>query len=291
MNKKFLQGKVKQVKENGTITGAIASTQSKDRDGDILIQNGWMLDNFRKNPVLLWSHNPFEVPIGKVLNIDVQNDQLVFDAEFAVEDELGARIFKLVQGGFLNTFSVGYIPKMKNENGDTTQMELLEISVVNIPSNQDARVSRDYKEFMEYEKGVDFKKKAMDAGIMMEHLDHMDEAVTQMESSIEAMRTEVGGQEQDAKKPEEEKKVEVTEEKAGREISAKNRNLISVSIDAMSQAVTSLKELLDTSETPKEAKVPEVKSTKRDAQTLKVMRLAAKALDHALYLQKRKGVK
>lgn len=150
MNKKTVLAYTKSVKDNG-ITGAIASTEAVDRDGDVLVQAGWQLDNFLKNPVMLWSHNPFELPIGKVTKIGVEGTQLVFDAEFAIEENDHAKkVFDLMKGGFLNTFSVGFIPK-EHKDGKITKMELLEISVVPIPANQEATVSREYKSFMQWE--------------------------------------------------------------------------------------------------------------------------------------------
>ena len=35
----------------------VASDESVDRYGDIIRASGWQLDNFRKNPVLLFAHD------------------------------------------------------------------------------------------------------------------------------------------------------------------------------------------------------------------------------------------
>ena len=41
---------------DGSFT-AIASTNSVDRHGEIVDNNGWELKSFKKNPVILWAHD------------------------------------------------------------------------------------------------------------------------------------------------------------------------------------------------------------------------------------------
>ena len=36
---------------------AVASTNSVDRHGEIVDNNGWDLKSFKKNPVILWGHD------------------------------------------------------------------------------------------------------------------------------------------------------------------------------------------------------------------------------------------
>jgi len=143
----YAKGFVKEVKENGTITGAVASTGSLDRDEEILDPNGWELDNFLKAPRLLWSHKAFDLPIGRVdrIWIDKSTGELKFDATFAEkENDFAKKVADLMRGGFLNTFSVGFIPK-EREGNRITKQELLEISVVNVPANPEARLNSLYK--------------------------------------------------------------------------------------------------------------------------------------------------
>jgi HK97 family phage prohead protease len=149
LKKIFAKGFVREIKENGTIIGAVASTGSLDREGEVLEPYGWRLDNFRKAPRLLWSHMAHELPIGKVTKIAVEvgSGALIFDAEFAEkENDFAKKVADLVRGGFLNTFSVGFMPL--NQDGNRyLEQELLEISVVNIPANAEARLSLAFKSF------------------------------------------------------------------------------------------------------------------------------------------------
>ena len=126
----------------------IASSEDVDRYGDIIRSDGWQLDNFRTNPVLLFGHRSRELPIGRVNNI-YTNDakQLIAEAEFASKEvnDFADSVYKMVKAGFLNGASVGFAPtKMPNDIKDPTTnawtgyefiaQELLELSVVSIPA-------------------------------------------------------------------------------------------------------------------------------------------------------------
>ena len=155
--KQYINAYVKEIKEGGNIIGAVATTDTPDRDGEILSIEGWELDNFIKNPVLLWGHDSRALPIGKVSNLRRVKNSLLFDAQFAVEEnDFAAKVSKLVAGGYLNTFSVGFLPKQK-EGDRYTKQELLEISVVNVPANPEAEVSRAYKDFQKTVKSIEKK--------------------------------------------------------------------------------------------------------------------------------------
>jgi len=125
----------------------IASTATPDRMGDIIEQSGWVLDNYKKNPVILWQHRSSE-PIGRANNIQVTERGLEVQIEFMPEDvnPTAARIEKMVKEGFLNAVSVGFDPIEYTER-DTdswsyhfTKQELLEISIVTVPANAEALV-------------------------------------------------------------------------------------------------------------------------------------------------------
>lgn len=156
--KRFAKGFVVETKEN-VITGAVASTGSLDRDNEVIDPMGWQLDNFKKAPRLLWSHNARELPIGKVNKIFLdEKGNLRFDAEFASkENDFAAKVEKLMKNGFLNTFSVGFIPH-EFDGSIIKKAELLEISVVNIPANPEARLSHEYKSFEENLEKLEIKE-------------------------------------------------------------------------------------------------------------------------------------
>lgn len=154
MKRKFNQGEkayiqmpveVKSIdKDLGTLE-AIFSTQDVDRHGDVVLQDGWDLSNFKKNPVILNSHNYGDAAevIGKASQVKIDGKKLVGKITFAVNENPKAKvIFDLYAGGFLNAFSVGFIPTKFKENKDGTkdwytieEAELLEVSAVSVPAN------------------------------------------------------------------------------------------------------------------------------------------------------------
>ena len=115
-----------------------------DRQRDVIYQSGWRLDNFKKNPILLYAHNYASVPIGRVPDIRVEGDALVGSLDFA-PTPFAEEIRALVEGGYLNTFSVGFRPLKQAYNAvrdgiDFLEQELLEISIVPVPANPHALV-------------------------------------------------------------------------------------------------------------------------------------------------------
>ena len=124
----------------------IGSAESKDRHGDIVKSDGWMLDSYLKNPVFLWGHDSRGLPIGKAIDVKVNGEEkrLEFKIKFAVEEyPFAATVYKLYKNGFLNATSVGFIPHEGEYDGEKdafvfTKNELLELSAVTVPANPDA---------------------------------------------------------------------------------------------------------------------------------------------------------
>ena len=125
-----------------------ASTADMDRDGEVIDVMGWDLKNFKKNPVIMYAHDYRSLPIGKATKIGIKDGKLVNNVEFPPEGtyEFADIVERLVNTGYLKTESVGFIPR-KWEDGDGgektprrtyTKQELLEISIVPVPSNPNA---------------------------------------------------------------------------------------------------------------------------------------------------------
>lgn len=136
MSKKYLKG-IAVKSETGY--RVLASTNAVDRQGDVVDQKGWDLKNFMLNPVILWAHKYDELPVGKATKVQVTDAGLELDFEFApVEANAKAEeVRNCFENGFLNAVSVGFIPKEKSGN-IITSAELLEVSIVPVPANQEA---------------------------------------------------------------------------------------------------------------------------------------------------------
>jgi HK97 family phage prohead protease len=122
----------------------VLSDESVARDGHTIATKGWELDNFYRNPVVLWAHDSSQPPIGRMTYVTRQGSRLVGTVEFADAETypFAETIFKLLRGGFLNAVSVSWMPlewvwsKDKSRPGgvDFLRQELLEVSVVPVPA-------------------------------------------------------------------------------------------------------------------------------------------------------------
>ncbi len=95
--------------ENYTIRG-VFSTADEDRHGEIVDQKTWQLDDYLKNPVILFAHDHNQPAIGKATNLFFnESGNLEGEIQFAAKEyEFANTIFKLYKGGFMRAFSVGF---------------------------------------------------------------------------------------------------------------------------------------------------------------------------------------
>lgn len=139
---------VKGVSDNKSLKIAgYANTADKDRTGDIVLPEAWTkgVDNFRRNPILLYQHDHGK-PIGRVNNIRVDKKGIFVEASVSDAAESQHGVKTLIKDGVLKSFSVGF--KVKDATYDKISdifyikdLELLEISVVSVPANQNSLFS------------------------------------------------------------------------------------------------------------------------------------------------------
>lgn len=122
------------------------SDEVEDRMGDIITADGWTFDNFLKNPVVLWAHNPRELPIGIVERIMRDGKKTLADVLFAGIDEnpFAESVFRMVKAKFLRACSVGFralamepiMPPGESwpSGFKFLSQELVELSVVSVPA-------------------------------------------------------------------------------------------------------------------------------------------------------------
>lgn len=123
----------------------VASEETPDRMGDVVRVEGWDLKAFKKNPVLLFMHNPLIPPIGTVPKVWVEGKQLLANIVFDEEDPLAALIKGKYERGVMRAVSVGFRPiefarrsaegDLTHETYEFTRQELLELSAVPIPAH------------------------------------------------------------------------------------------------------------------------------------------------------------
>lgn len=172
-----VMGKLKENKENKNIYAKLSNIKEKelnikekelkegrirvrfteklvDRDGDVVLPRAFEfggLDNFKKNPIVLYTHNKTEqrLPVGKVDidSIEITDETFEGDIIFDLNDPFAKLVYEKYKNGFLNAFSIGFRcleygePILDGQKGITVlKAELLEISCVAIPSNPNALV-------------------------------------------------------------------------------------------------------------------------------------------------------
>jgi len=143
---KFFKTKANSIDEKNYTATFIISDESVDRQGEVIQQDGWDFKNYLNNPVVLFGHDSYDLPIGKTIDISVEDGKTLATIQFAAEMyDKAMTIWNMVKAGILNTVSVGFINKeyLDNQEQDNivlTKNELLEISIVPVPANPNAIV-------------------------------------------------------------------------------------------------------------------------------------------------------
>lgn len=149
--KAICEAEVKAAEEPRTLNFVISSAKV-DRSNDTISQDGWSLDAYRKNPVVLWSHDP-SMPIGRAVEIGVAGGKLRSKTEFVPADnpefgKLADGLYQMYKGGFLSATSVGFLPleyafaddPARKGGIDFKTAELMEYSLVSVPANSEALI-------------------------------------------------------------------------------------------------------------------------------------------------------
>ncbi len=121
------------------------STESVDRDRDVIVVEGWDLEAYLKNPVVLWAHSYGMPPVARAESIEKKGKALRAVAEFAEAEDFAFAdtVYRLIRAGFIQATSVGFRPIKWSYNEDRRgydieEQELLEFSIVPVPANPEA---------------------------------------------------------------------------------------------------------------------------------------------------------
>ncbi len=145
---RFYTGSVEPLSE--LEVSVIASTSQLARDGHIIVASGIDLTAYRKNPIVLWSHDAMS-PVGICTAIGVVDDKLAARIRFADVgvSQRADEVRALVKSGVIKGISVGFDPKestpldsARPRGGQRfTKVDLLEVSFVSVPSDTGAGVT------------------------------------------------------------------------------------------------------------------------------------------------------
>jgi len=139
----------KDISADDPVMDFIATDETVDRYNEVIRLDGWQLDNYRANPVVVDSHDYSSITriLGNSPDVKITDGKMINRVRFALDNPLGAMAYKMAKGGFIKSQSVGFIPiEWTRGKGATepdriyTKQELLEISLVSIPANPGATI-------------------------------------------------------------------------------------------------------------------------------------------------------
>lgn len=179
----------------------VLSDESVNSHGTWVKTSGINLERFKKNPVMLWSHDSAFPPIGKWENIRVEGDKLLADAVFDEGDALAQAFKRKVESGLLKACSIGfYAKKFSSDVADIkpgqryetiVEAELIECSLCSIGSNGNAMVLMNAEgERLEMnERG--FVALGMKLIVNNNNIKNMSEELTQLKADLQAKEDEL----------------------------------------------------------------------------------------------------
>jgi phage head maturation protease len=126
----------------------VINTESVNRSGYRILNAGAKTGSYLANPVLLYNHDrSSRLPIGKLKDLKLEGGKLSAEPEFDMQDTFAAEVARKWEAGILNAASMGINILAYSEDpkdliaGQTrhsiTSWDLLEVSIVDIPRNQD----------------------------------------------------------------------------------------------------------------------------------------------------------
>jgi HK97 family phage prohead protease len=185
---RFLEAVIEKDASGGLV--AIASTNSVDRMGEVIDNNGWDLKAYKKNPIILWAHDHTEPAIGVSSRTWVEGKgkqaKLMIKPVLHDVTERAKAVKQLVEMGVIKTLSVGYKNLESPDGINLTKNELLENSFCNVPANADAMITA-YKSL----KSAGFENKTIqEVGIQTEVIDKliaMEKDIEELQSTVKAL--------------------------------------------------------------------------------------------------------
>jgi len=140
---------------------AVITSETLDRDGEVLIPQGMNAKEFEQNPVLFWNHE-YDKPVGRAVGIKRRERDIVGEFVFAKKpDGYVGEFFPevaaaLVGQGIVRAVSVGYVPEDGGTRRPTevdrkkygasvstifSRWKLLEVSLAPLQANPEALIT------------------------------------------------------------------------------------------------------------------------------------------------------
>jgi HK97 family phage prohead protease len=120
----------------------VVSTDAWDSHGERIDVGGIDLKEFKKNPVVLWGHDGFNLPIAKATKVWKESNRLMARAKFYLKDDFARKVYEYIIDGYLQAVSIGGMVQEWGEDGLTiAKLIMKEFSVVSVPANAEALVA------------------------------------------------------------------------------------------------------------------------------------------------------
>lgn len=131
----------------------VSSTQPA-RDGGVIPVSEWRTDNYRRYPVVLAGHDyqgaATRFPIGMADELLFDDDGMIADIALHGQNDASAEAIRILDAGFPIATSVGFraesieSPTERSAPYTFRGVELLEISLVSVPSDPNALIMHGY---------------------------------------------------------------------------------------------------------------------------------------------------
>ena len=169
-----------------------ASTNEVDRANDVVPTGVWEkgIQNYLKNPIILAQHD-YDDPIGRMVEYKIDSKGLWIKARISA----AAEIFNLVKDEVVTAFSVGFRINDAEYNAATElfvvkDLELIEISVVSIPCNQNTLFSLS-KAFSDADEYNNFKQQFAPKSESAKGLESSTDANSKSQKEVEMTQDEI----------------------------------------------------------------------------------------------------
>ena len=127
-----------------SFSGYASTFGNIDEGGDVVLRGAFTNSLAQRVPRLLWQHDMSE-PIGRV--VQLKEDDRGLHGDFLISRTgRGHDAYVLLKDGAIDSMSIGYIPEEQEFDDQHNvrklkSVDLLEISLVSIPMNEEARVT------------------------------------------------------------------------------------------------------------------------------------------------------
>lgn len=176
----------------------LVSNAGVDRYGDSIKMQGIKRDRFMQNPVVLWSHMHSELPIGQVIKVWDDGENLYARIQFDVDgvDDFAEKVYIKMLTGFIRAVSIGGLvikygvveedAVTYTDYSDIQELEWLELSVCSVGAHPDALVTAKRYGFTTQEE-INSVQKFFSSATIENKSAGDDSRFDQIEKSVEAL--------------------------------------------------------------------------------------------------------